>query len=137
MRRVAAAALVDVAAVVLFVAIGRSSHHHPATVGGFLSTAWPFAVGVGVGWALSARCPLWVPRAGLIVCSATVAVGMTLRVVAGQGTAWAFILVALAFLGAVMIAGRIPAGWAARVAGRDAPAAPSASDAQRPPACME
>lgn len=116
MRRVAVAALIDVVAVGLFVAIGRSSHHHPETVGGFLSTAWPFAVGVGVGWIVSARCPLWLPRAGLIVCLATVAVGMILRVVAGQGTAWAFILVALAFLGAVMVIGRTLAVWATHLA---------------------
>jgi hypothetical protein len=114
---------VDAAAVLLFVAIGRSSHHHPETLGGFTSTAWPFAVGLGAGWFAStmegaaqrrprpesgevqAR-PTPV-RSGLVVCATTVAVGMTLRVVAGQGTAPAFILVALIFLGAIMIGGRL------------------------------
>ncbi|MDE3202652.1 MAG: DUF3054 domain-containing protein [Acidobacteriota bacterium] len=127
MRRFAPA-LVDVAAVVLFVAIGRSSHHHQETVRGFLSTAWPFAVGLGVGWALAARGGLWGRRAGLIVCSATVAVGMVLRVVAGQGTAWSFILVALGFLGAVMLLGRTLARWALRLVDRAAPPAPVAPD---------
>lgn len=100
------AAVVDVVAVVLFVAIGRASHHHAQTVGGFVSTAWPFAVGVGAGWIASLRSAPWRPRTGLVVCVTTVAVGMALRVLAGQGTAPAFILVALAFLGAVMVAGR-------------------------------
>ncbi len=127
MRRVAPA-LVDVAAVVLFVAIGRSSHHHQETIRGFLSTAWPFAVGLVVGWVLSARGGLWRSRAGIIVCSATVAVGMVLRVVAGQGTAWSFILVALAFLGAVMLLGRTLARWALRLADREASPAPAAPD---------
>jgi hypothetical protein len=36
-----------------------------------------------------------------------VVVGMTLRVVAGQGSAFAFILVALGFLGAMMIGWRV------------------------------
>ena len=47
-------------------------------------------------------------------------------VVAGQGTAWAFILVALAFLGAVMLVGRMLAVWATRLADKEAPAAPIA-----------
>ena len=68
MRRSAVAALVDVVAVVLFVAIGRASHHHSQTVGGFLATLWPFAAGVGVGWVVSSRRSLWRLRAGITVC---------------------------------------------------------------------
>lgn len=37
----------------------------------------------------------------------TVAVGMVVRVLAGQGTALAFVVVALAFLGALMAGGRV------------------------------
>ena len=113
----------DAAAVLLFVAIGRSSHHHPETLGGFTSTLWPFAVGLGAGWLATAldrpaqhrprpergeaRARPTPVRSGLVVGVTTVAVGMTLRVVAGQGTAPAFILVALVFLGAIMIGGRL------------------------------
>jgi hypothetical protein len=39
---------------------------------------------------------------------------MVLRVVAGQGTAVAFIIVALCFLGATMLGGRMLAGALAR-----------------------
>lgn len=42
---------------------------------------------------------------GVIIWIACVVVGMALRVVSGQGTAWAFILVALAFLGIELL------GW--------------------------
>jgi hypothetical protein len=105
MRRAAAA--VDLVAVVLFVVIGRASHHHGETVGGFVSTAWPFAVGVAGGWLTVARRPPAAVLSGLVVCVVTVAVGMALRVVAGQGTAAAFIAVALCFLGAVMVGGRL------------------------------
>ena len=110
------AAAVDVLALVLFVVIGRASHHHGETVEGVASTAWPFAVGLGAGWALvtaaarfrggGAVSPPSLPGGGA-VCVVTVAIGMTLRVVAGQGTAPAFIAVATGFLGAVMVAGRI------------------------------
>ena len=93
-------------AIILFVVIGRSSHHHAETFGGFASTAWPFLVGLAVGWlGVARRAPASV-RSGVVVCVVTVAVGMTLRVVAGQGTAFAFVLVALGFLGAMMSGGR-------------------------------
>ena len=45
------------------------------------------------------RRPTALVPTGLGVWLGTVAVGMILRVLAGQGTAFAFILVALAFLG--------------------------------------
>ena len=130
MRRSAVAALVDVVAVVLFVAIGRASHHHSETVGGFLSTLWPFAAGVGVGWLVSSRRSLWRLRAGITVCLATVAVGMALRVVAGQGTALAFVVVALTFLGAVMLFGRVLAVRVIRLAVDRAPVTGIAPDRQ-------
>jgi hypothetical protein len=112
MRRAAAA--VDVVAVILFVSIGRASHDHGESVGGFLSTVWPFAVGLGIGWLCVSR---WRPgsfRTGLVVCLSTVAVGMVLRLLAGQGTAAAFIVVALSFLGVLMIGGRLLLGQAKR-----------------------
>ena len=48
--------------------------------------------------------------AGLGAWISTVAVGMLLRVVSGQGTAAAFIVVALAFLGLFMLGWRLLAG---------------------------
>jgi hypothetical protein len=105
MRRAVAA--VDLVAVVVFILIGRASHHHAETVGGFISTAWPFAVGVASGWLTAARRPPASVLTGLVVCVVTVSIGMTLRVVAGQGTAAAFIAVALCFLGAAMVGGRL------------------------------
>ncbi|MST33908.1 DUF3054 family protein, partial [Acidimicrobiaceae bacterium USS-CC1] len=45
-----AAAVIDVVVVVAFVAIGRASHHHAESVGGFLGTFWPFAAGLVAGW---------------------------------------------------------------------------------------
>lgn len=90
----------------LFVAIGRSSHHHGETVAGVLSTSWPFAVGAVAGWVVTARRRPAALLTGALVCVCTVAVGMVLRVVAGQGTAAAFVAVALGFLGLCMVGGR-------------------------------
>lgn len=108
----ALAAAIDMVAIVLFVAIGRRSHHHADTVSGLISTLWPFAVGLGAGWVTvaSTRHRLWPPLSGALVCAVTVAVGMVVRVLAGQGTAAAFVGVALGFLGAVMVGGRLAVG---------------------------
>lgn len=99
----------DTLAVVVFVAIGRSAHHHVMSWGGFASTAWPFAAGLVVGWAwLVARGRRGSPLAsGVVVWLCTVVVGMLLRVEFGQGTAAAFIAVALAFLGVLMLGARL------------------------------
>lgn len=114
MRRVGLAA--DVAAVLVFVGIGRSVHTDGLTLGGMASTAWPFLVGLAVGWLLVTACRLdpVAPSAGAVVVLVTVGVGMVLRVVSGQGTAVAFVLVALAFLGAATVGWRLVALVATR-----------------------
>jgi hypothetical protein len=103
---------IDLLAILVFVAIGRSVHDHGINVAGLASTAWPFAVGVSIGWLVI----VVVGRVGtslsdgVIVAVITVAVGMFLRTVAGQGVAFAFILVALGFLGAFMLGARAVLG---------------------------
>lgn len=101
-------AAIDLLVVLAFVAVGRSVHDHGINAVGLASTAWPFVVGVAVGWLVVVA----LGRVGtslsdgVIVSVVTVAVGMFLRTVAGQGIAVAFILVALGFLGAFMLGGR-------------------------------
>ena len=99
----------DLAAILVFVAIGRSAHKHGVSSSGMLSTAWPFAAGLCCGWILIVlrRMPVTSARSGAILAVVTVAIGMVLRVIAGQGTAVAFIGVALAFLGLAMIGWRL------------------------------
>jgi hypothetical protein len=101
--------VVDVLVLLLFVVIGRANHHHALSLSGMASTTWPFAVGLGVGWLIVlARHQRGVSlAAGVEVWIATVALGMILRVIAGQGTAFAFILVALGFLGALLLGLRL------------------------------
>jgi hypothetical protein len=101
--------VVDIFVVVLFVGIGRANHHHGDNFSGIVSTIWPFAVGLAVGWlvVLVRRQNGLSLGAGVEVWLATVVLGMTLRVIAGQGTAFAFIVVALVFLGALMLGLRL------------------------------
>jgi hypothetical protein len=103
------AVLLDVVCVLVFVIIGRGSHARGESVGGIASTAWPFLCGLGAGWLASRawRRPLTLLPAGIAAWLCTVALGMVLRVVSGQGTAVAFIIVALAFLGLFLLGWRL------------------------------
>jgi hypothetical protein len=100
---------IDLAAILLFVGIGRSVHDHGVNVAGMASTTWPFFLGLFVAWlalAASRRSGL-TPIDGAVVCGITVLVGMSLRVVSGQGIAPAFVLVSLGFLGACSVGWRL------------------------------
>jgi hypothetical protein len=109
--RSAGAALADLGCVLLFVVIGRANHHAGGSLAGLWDTAWPFGAGLAVGLVATRywQRPAAVVPVGVGVWLCTVAIGMLLRVVSGQGTAFAFILVALAFLGLFQL------GWRAAV----------------------
>jgi Protein of unknown function (DUF3054) len=121
-RPVRLAVVLDCCCVLAFVIIGRASHAKGETLPGIASTAWPFLAGLAFGW-LAARAwrrPLGLVPAGVGAWLGAVGLGMVLRVVAGQGTAVAFIFVALAFLGLFLLGwrlvARLPAGLrAARI----------------------
>lgn len=109
MRSARLAAALDVCCVLIFVIIGRASHTKGETLGGIASTSWPFLAGLAVGWVLARawRRPVALRPAGVCAWLATVALGMAARVVSGQGTAVAFIVVALAFLGLFLLGWRL------------------------------
>jgi hypothetical protein len=109
--RSAGAALADLGCVLLFVVIGRANHHAGGGLAGLWDTAWPFVAGLAVGLVATRywQRPATVVPVGVGVWLCTVAIGMLLRVVSGQGTAFAFVLVALAFLGLFQL------GWRAAV----------------------
>lgn len=106
---VVAAALIDVAVVIIFVTIGRQEHDGGSAIEGIVNTAAPFLFGLIAGWcaARAWRNPLGV-RTGVAIWVATIIVGMfTRKVVFGDGIAFAFIVVATLFLGAGLV------GWRA------------------------
>lgn len=96
-RRTAALAVAaDAVCVVIFCTIGRRSHAEGLTIAGIAETAWPFLAGTAVGW-LAARAwrrPLSLTPTGVLVWVCTVAVGMVLRKLSGQGVAVSFVVVA-------------------------------------------
>src|SRR5215470_18079328 len=108
------AAALDAGCVLAFVVIGRASHTKGEGLGGIAATAWPFLAALAVGWLViglpavrGGRHPAALVPAGLTVWGTTVALGMVARVIAGQGTAGAFIAVALAFLGLFLMGWRL------------------------------
>jgi len=116
MRVARVAVVLDVCCVLIFVIIGRASHTQGESLAGIASTSWPFLCGLAAGWAAfrAWRRPLALRPAGLAVWLCTVALGMLLRVVSGQGTAVDFIIVALTFLGLFLLGWRLIARFLTR-----------------------
>jgi hypothetical protein len=104
-----ASTMLDGCCVLAFVAIGRHTHHDGASIAGVWHTAWPFLAGlaIGLGAARAWRRPLAVVPAGLGGWLGAALAGMALRVLAGQGTALAFMGVTLAFLGLFILGWRV------------------------------
>jgi len=94
-RTTLAALALDAVLVTLFTAIGRASHDESPIVGLWI-TAWPFLSALAVAWivTLAWRAPAAPWRTGIPVWLITVAGGMLLRAVSGQGIALPFVIVA-------------------------------------------
>jgi hypothetical protein len=101
----------DVCAVLAFVAIGRHTHHDGDSLAGLWHTAWPFLAGLAIGLLASRswRAPLAIVPGGLGAWLGAAVAGMLIRVLAGQGTAAAFIVVALGFLALFVLGWRVVA----------------------------
>jgi Protein of unknown function (DUF3054) len=106
---VTAAAVLDCAGVLVFVVIGRHTHHDGDSLAGIWHTAWPFLLGLVVGLAAARawRRPLAIAPAGVGAWLGAALAGMLIRVLAGQGTAAAFIVVTLAFLALFLLGWRV------------------------------
>ncbi|PTR23563.1 Protein of unknown function (DUF3054) [Rhodococcus sp. OK519] len=113
MKKYLPAAVVDILFVAIFAALGRRSHEEASTIGGLLTTAWPFLTGLAAGWLATLALyrdkfdPRLMVPTGVIVWLSALVVGMLLRVVSDQGTAFSFVLVAASFLALFLI------GWRA------------------------
>ena len=108
-RRSVTAAALDLASVLVFVAIGRRNHDEGEGVAGIVETAAPFLIGLAAAW-LIVRAWRW-PMAiltGVTVWPVTVLIGMLCRsLIFGDGTAASFVVVATVFLGFCLV------GWRA------------------------
>lgn len=95
---------VDVVLILVFAASGRRTHEHGVSVLGVLETAWPFLT----AYALAAlvlrtwRSPSVLWPTAVVLWLATVAGGLLLRAVSGEGVALSFQIVTLLVLGAFL-----------------------------------
>lgn len=117
-RLILPAALLDLAAIIVFVAIGRNNHDEPFSFTGFGTTLWPFVAGAAVGWILTLLADRsagqqWSPGRvvpqGAVIWLCTVAVGMLLRWLSGQGVAGSFVVVASLATAALLLGWRVVA----------------------------
>ena len=112
-RKLLPAIAADVVLVLIFCAIGRRSHEEAGVITGLFHTAWPFLGGLAVGWATAMTLykekfsAYSVFPTGVLIWFSTLVIGMVLRVVSGQGTAFSFIIVAGIVLALFLI------GWRA------------------------
>jgi FtsH-binding integral membrane protein len=108
-RRAPLAAGLDVASVVLFVAIGKREHEQDTAIAGLVSTAAPFLIALLVAWLVVrvwTRPTAW--TTGVMIWPITLVIGMVLRsAVWDDGTAAAFVIVATAFLGLTLVGWRL------------------------------
>lgn len=113
-RRIVVAAVVDVVAVVLFVVLGRSSHHESGSaITGTLKVVAPFLLAVALGWlaARAWRSPMS-PTVGIVIWLVTAAGGMFLRrVVFQRSTALAFVIVGSVFTLLFLVGWRLVVEW--------------------------
>ena len=106
------ALVADIILVIAFAAVGFYTHAQVLTVDGVVQTSWPFLVGLGCAWILSAAwtAPLAPMRTGVAIWSTTILLGMIIRFAVGAGIAGPFIIVASALNFLTLV------GW--RVIGR-------------------
>ena len=106
---VVTAAVTDALTELTVAAIGRASHVEALGLAGLAETAWPFLAALLVGWLVlrAHRAPraAWPTGAGLWLV--TWGGGMLLRAATGGGTATAFVIVALCFLGLFLVGWRL------------------------------
>lgn len=110
-KRTLLAAALDVASIIVFVAIGRREHDESGALAGIAETAAPFLIGLLVAWVAAKG---WKHPAsiftGLAIWPTTVLVGMIFRrLVFDAGTAPAFVVVATLFTGMCLIGWRVVA----------------------------
>ena len=115
---------IDVLLVLLFAFQGRSAHESKNSIIGILDTAWPFLVGLAVGWLITRQWKMttgglpvtfqiW--PASIMLVLVTWAIGLLMRSLSGDTNAGAFPLVALGFLLLMMVGWRIVWGSIVRI----------------------
>ncbi|GHD18933.1 hypothetical protein GCM10007147_09620 [Nocardiopsis kunsanensis] len=97
----------DFLCVLVFVVLGKVDHETGTALGAVAGTAWPFLGGLVLGWVvtLAWRMPVRIWPSGVFVWAVTVAGGMVLRLLSGEGAPTSFVVVTASFLAVTML------GW--------------------------
>jgi hypothetical protein len=113
------AAGADVLAVLVFAAVGRSSHAEALDAYGMLTTAAPFLLGLLVGWLVARvwRAPLRLP-VGVAVWAGVVVVGLGVRAAFTHRLPLTFVLIAAVSLALFLLGWRAVARLIARMRAR-------------------
>ena len=110
--RVRVAVALDIAVVVVFVAIGRRNHDEGSAIGEVIRIAAPFLIGLAAGWVVARawRRPFDLAT-GATIWGITIVLGMLLRrTLFDRGTAPSFVVVASVFTGVLLLGWRLVAG---------------------------
>ena len=99
----------DLLCVLVFVVVGKVDHETGTAVAAVAGTAWPFLGGMVLGWVvtLAWRTPVRIWPSGVFVWAVTIAGGMVLRLLSGEGAPTSFVVVMASFLAVTML------GWRA------------------------
>lgn len=97
----------DLLCVLVFVVVGKIDHETGTAAAAVAGTAWPFLGGLVLGWAvtLAWRTPVRIWPSGVFVWAVTVAGGMVLRLLTGEGAPTSFVVVTASFLAVTLL------GW--------------------------
>ncbi|MFB7251841.1 DUF3054 domain-containing protein [Microbacterium sp. NPDC056234] len=103
--------VIDAALVVVFCLLGGLSHSlgEPDAVARIVSSIWPFLAALVVVHAVALATRVDAARVvpGILIWIVTLGGGMALRALTGQGTAWAFVVVAAVTLAIFLIGWRL------------------------------
>ncbi|QYH20518.1 DUF3054 domain-containing protein [Corynebacterium aquatimens] len=106
----------DYVAIAVFALLARAAHRSddmPFTFTGWLSTLWPFALGVTLGWLIVRQ------NKGGIIWAVTVITGLVIWGLRNQAVPhWSFVIVATVMSALLMLGWRAIAGFAGKNAGR-------------------
>lgn len=107
-RAILVSVAIDILAVLVFSALGRMIHHESLSLSGVLGTAWPFLIGLALGWGALVTLHLH-PRsrtAAFFPIAGTVLFGLLLRALAqGDQTPVSFVVVTVVVTTAFLL------GW--------------------------
>lgn len=108
--KVAGAIALDAALVLAFVTLSRLSHSQPMTPDGIAGTAWPFLVGLVIGWLVTrswqSTLTFW---AAFGVFIGTFAVGIAFRHLTFTGAQPSFVAMAFSVLSVLLMGWRLMA----------------------------